>query len=76
MNIKDLKQYLNTFSNTDGLGIIITNPSKRSYYPITAIHLLSDLPCICIEVDKSLNIDEENLKHVTLDDQMQVTDFI
>ena len=74
MNIKDLKQYLNTFRDTDGLGIIITN--ERNYYPITAIHLLSDLPCICIEVDKSLNLDEENLKHVTLDDQMQVTDFI
>ena len=72
----ELQKYLNRFRKNDDISFIICNPDKstREIYPCKAINLMTgmDMPVFVIEVEEALNLDNENLKHTDLSDQMEL----
>ena len=76
MKIRDYKEYLNNFDDEEELGIIIVNPKERKHYPIQSDFAISDMACLCIEIGDPENMDEENLIHTKLDDQMTIDESL
>lgn len=58
MKIKELKEYINTFSDNADFTVVIVDPSKKIRHICKAAFYLTDAPAIVIATEKHETISE------------------
>lgn len=57
MTVKELREYLSTFKDSEELAVIIINPKKRIVHKHDSCYVLTDIPCFCIETTETESMD-------------------
>lgn len=59
ITVKDMKEYLNRFSDDDNISFVVINSKERLHYIPKELTLIGDMAAIFMDTTESESFDEE-----------------